>query len=199
MIIPDRINKPGMIFGLLIGLLNQFFFTFEYYKPAKLKNISAFLWICLFNCAISLAGNITVDNALTFKQVSIDKGLSQSSVFTIIQDRFGFVWLGTSDGLNMYDGYEFIIFKHEPLNRNSISSNYITCLLEDRDGNIWIGTKDGGLNLFNRQTRQFTRYLKDKDNFKGPNSAFITCIYEASNGNIWVGTKDAGINEFDVE
>jgi signal transduction histidine kinase/ligand-binding sensor domain-containing protein/CheY-like chemotaxis protein len=164
-----------------------------------LKKISAFLWICLFNCAISLAGNITVDNALTFKQVSIDKGLSQSSVFTIIQDRFGFVWLGTSDGLNMYDGYEFVIFKHEPLNRNSISSNYITCLLEDRDGNIWIGTKDGGLNLFNRQTRQFTRYLKDKDNFKGPNSAFITCIYEASNGNIWVGTKDAGINEFDVE
>jgi signal transduction histidine kinase/ligand-binding sensor domain-containing protein/CheY-like chemotaxis protein len=152
----------------------------------------------LLHCAIAIGGNITVNNGLTFKQVSIDKGLSQSSVFTIIQDRFGFVWLGTSDGLNMYDGYEFIIYKHEPLNRNSISSNYITCLFEDADGNIWIGTKDGGLNLFNRQTRQFTRYLKDKDNFKGPNSAYITCIYQATNGNIWVGTKDAGINEFDV-
>jgi two-component system sensor histidine kinase ChiS len=146
----------------------------------------------------SIAGNITVDNILRFKQVSIDKGLSQSSVFTIIQDRSGFVWLGTSDGLNMYDGYEFVIYKHEPLNKNSISSNFITCLFEDKDGNIWIGTKDGGLNLFNRQTRQFTRYLKDKDNFKGPNSAYITCIFEAANGNIWVGTKDAGINEFDI-
>lgn len=153
----------------------------------------------MFSCCFSaVAGSITTDNGLNFKQVSIDKGLSQSSVFTIIQDRFGFVWLGTSDGLNMYDGYEFKIYKHEPLNRNSISSNYITCLFEDRDGNIWIGTKDGGLNLFNRQTRQFTRYLKDKDNFKGPNSAYITCIYEAQNGNIWVGTKDAGINEFDI-
>jgi ligand-binding sensor domain-containing protein len=70
--------------------------------------------------------------------------------------------------------------------------------LKMKDGNIWIGTKDGGLNLYNRQTRQFTRYLKDKDNFKGPNSAYITCIYQSSNGNIWVGTKDAGINEFDV-
>lgn len=154
--------------------------------------------LVLLHCSLTLRGNITVNNGLTFKQVSIDKGLSQSSVFTIIQDRFGFVWLGTSDGLNMYDGYEFKIYKHEPLNRNSISSNYITCLFEDADGNIWIGTKDGGLNLFNRQTRQFTRYLKDKDNFKGPNSAYITCIYQANNGNIWVGTKDAGINEFDV-
>ncbi len=163
-----------------------------------MKKFSAIVLVCVLNSVISLAGNITIDNGLTFKQVSIDKGLSQSSVFTIIQDRFGFVWLGTSDGLNMYDGYEFIIYKHEPLNKNSISSNFITCLLEDSNGNIWIGTKDGGLNLFNRQTRQFTRYLKDKDNFKGPNSAYITCIYEATNGNIWVGTKDAGINEFDI-
>jgi signal transduction histidine kinase/ligand-binding sensor domain-containing protein/CheY-like chemotaxis protein len=162
------------------------------------KKFSAIVLVCVLNSIISLAGNFSIDNGLTFKQVSIDKGLSQSSVFTIIQDRFGFVWLGTSDGLNMYDGYEFIIYKHEPLNKNSISSNFITCLLEDSNGNIWIGTKDGGLNLFNRQTRQFSRYLKDKDNFKGPNSAYITCIYEATNGNIWVGTKDAGINEFDI-
>ncbi|MFN7690550.1 MAG: two-component regulator propeller domain-containing protein, partial [Bacteroidota bacterium] len=59
------------------------------------------LLLCAF-CDALLAGKITVDNLLRFKQVSIDKGLSQSSVFTIIQDRFGFVWLGTSDGLNMY-------------------------------------------------------------------------------------------------
>jgi two-component system sensor histidine kinase ChiS len=163
-----------------------------------LKKLGLILLLFVYNWAVSFSGNITIDNGLTFKQVSIDKGLSQSSVFTIIQDRFGFVWLGTSDGLNLYDGYEFKIFKHEPLNRNSISSNYITCLFEDQSGDIWIGTKDGGLNLYNRQTRQFTRYLKDKDNFKGPNSAYITCIYQSSNGNIWVGTKDAGINEFDV-
>ncbi len=164
----------------------------------NLKKHIYILLLTLLNSMPSFAGSITIDNGLTFKQVSIDKGLSQSSVSTIIQDRFGFVWLGTSDGLNMYDGYEFIIYKHEPLNRNSISSNSITCLLEDIDGNIWIGTKDGGLNLFNRQTRKFTRYLKDKDNFKGPNSVYITCLYQAENGNIWVGTKDAGINEFDI-
>jgi signal transduction histidine kinase/ligand-binding sensor domain-containing protein/CheY-like chemotaxis protein len=163
----------------------------------NLKKIGlVMLLLCAF-CHALLAGKITVDNLLRFKQVSIDKGLSQSSVFTIIQDRFGFVWLGTSDGLNMYDGYEFVIYKHDPLNKNSISSNYITCLFEDNEGNIWVGTKDGGLNLFNRKTKQFTRYLKDHDNFRGPSSAHITCIYQTNDGLMWIGTKDAGINEFD--
>jgi signal transduction histidine kinase/ligand-binding sensor domain-containing protein/CheY-like chemotaxis protein len=165
----------------------------------KFRKIVLLLWLSSFAYNVSLAGTITVDNLLRFKQVSIDKGLSQSSVFTIIQDRFGFVWLGTSDGLNMYDGYEFVIYKHDPLNKKSISSNYITCLLEDKNGNIWVGTKDGGLNLFNRQTRQFTRYVKDHDNFRGPSSAHITCLIQSKNGNIWIGTKDGGVNEFNIQ
>jgi ligand-binding sensor domain-containing protein len=70
-------------------------------------------------------------------------------------------------------------------------------LFEDKEGNIWVGTKDGGLNLFNRKTKQFTRYLKDHDNFRGPSSAHITCIYQTNDGLMWIGTKDAGINEFD--
>ena len=164
----------------------------------RLKKSIIVIIISILYSLVAFSGNEIIDNELTYKQVSIDKGLSQSSVFTVIQDRFGFVWTGTSDGLNMYDGYEFKIFKHEPLNKNSISSNYITCLLEDKNGNIWVGTQDGGVNYYNRQTRQFTRYLKDKDNFKGPSSAFITCLYEAADGNIWIGTRDAGISEYNV-
>lgn len=147
----------------------------------------------------SFAKVLSEQNELFFKQISIDKGLSQSSVFTVIQDSKGFVWLGTSDGLNRYDGYEFKIFKHEPHNRNSISSNNITCLLEDKEGNIWVGTKDGGLNLYNTHTHKFTNYLIDKENFKGLTSTYITYLFEDKSGNIWIGSIDNGIGVYDFK
>ncbi len=183
-------------------LLQLLFITF---KGKSLKQCiphasvlkSSLVFILVFGVINTFA--TTYSNDLSFKQVSIENGLSQSSVFTIAEDHLGFVWLGTSDGLNMFDGYEFVIYKHKPSNKNSISSNYITCLLEDKNHNLWIGTKDAGLNLYDRNKQQFTRFFKNKDNYKGPGGANITYLYEAKNGNIWIGTKEGGLSEYDIK
>ncbi|NTV90098.1 MAG: hypothetical protein HGA22_07020 [Clostridiales bacterium] len=82
----------------------------------------------------------------------------------LTQDRQGFLWLGTQDGLNRYDGYHFTVYKPEPQNANSLSEAWITALYEDRDGYLWVGTSQGGLNKFDQHTGKFTRYLHDPAN-----------------------------------
>ena len=92
-----------------------------------------------------------------FKHISIDDGLSQSAVHCLLQDRQGFVWLGTQDGLNRYDGYGFKIFRHDPQDSLSISDNWIQTIYEDRNGRLWIGTDGDGLNCYDRETQSFVR------------------------------------------
>ncbi len=82
---------------------------------------------------------------LKFEQISLEQGLSQSTVMAIVQDNQGFIWMGTQAGLNRYDGYSIKIFKHDQSDTNSISDNAIWSLLVDKDGNLWIGTEQGGL------------------------------------------------------
>src|SRR3990172_3384294 len=94
-----------------------------------------------------------------FERISVEAGLSQSTVNTIIQDKEGFIWFGTEDGLNRYDGYNFLVYKHNPENRTSISNNFIWSLCEDSDGNIWIGTDGGGACKLNTKTEIFTHFV----------------------------------------
>ena len=88
-----------------------------------------------------------------FERFSVNQGLSQTSVSVILQDSRGFLWLGTDDGLNRFDGYEFKVFRHDSQIPSSISSNHILSLVEDRNGDIWVGTKQG-LNRFDVQSEQ---------------------------------------------
>jgi len=87
-----------------------------------------------------------------FRQLTDADGLSQSTIFSMIQDRDGYLWLGTIDGLNRYDGYEFRVYINDASNASSISDNFISALYEDSDGLIWIGTVNGYLNRFDRKT-----------------------------------------------
>ncbi|NIW80881.1 MAG: hypothetical protein GWN16_16085, partial [Calditrichae bacterium] len=82
------------------------------------------------------------DQNPVFRHLDINDGLSQNAVFAILQDHKGFMWLGTKDGLNRYDGYEFTVYRHDPFDSTSLSSNYITTLFEDHLGQIWVGTID---------------------------------------------------------
>jgi ligand-binding sensor domain-containing protein len=84
-----------------------------------------------------------------FDRLTITQGLSQNNVYTTLRDSQGFLWFGTLDGLNRYDGYDFKIFRHESRTNHSISDNYINVLFEDSHGIIWVGTRGGGLNSFN--------------------------------------------------
>jgi ligand-binding sensor domain-containing protein len=101
---------------------------------------------------------IPFEKKLRFIPFSIEQGLSQSVVECMLHDRFGFLWVGTQDGLNRFDGYEFQVYRYDPNDPDGISDNYVQTLLEDRSGNLWIGTNTGGLNHFNRKTGKFTRY-----------------------------------------
>jgi ligand-binding sensor domain-containing protein len=121
----------------------------------------------------------------------------QSSVTCILQDRKGFLWFGTYDGLNKYDGYGFTIYKHEALDSNSLSYNGISSLCEDRAGNLWIGTAGGGLNKLDRAQEQFTRFVNDPKNPYSLSHNQVTSLHEDRTGNLWIGTFGGGLNKFD--
>jgi len=130
-----------------------------------------------------------------FVHLTIMDGLSQGSAFSILQDRQGFIWIGTEDGLNRYDGRVFKIYRPTAA-PNSLSNNTGRILFEDSQGVLWIGTLDG-LNRYNRQTDDFTRYLSDPTD---PNSLSHNAIYaicEDQAGTLWLGTEGGGLNSFD--
>jgi ligand-binding sensor domain-containing protein/signal transduction histidine kinase len=148
-----------------------------------------------------------------FKQFTDADGLSQSTIFAMIQDQQGYLWLGTIDGLNRYDGYQFRVYVNDPTNINSISDNFISALYEDSEGFIWVGTVNGYFNRFNRKTEVFKRYFVDDffSTTKNPEINFyeyplafsrnqmnsVTSITEDNEGFLWIGTWGNGIIKFD--
>ncbi len=132
-----------------------------------------------------------------FERITGTSGLSLSTVRAILQDQTGFLWFGTDDGLNRYDGYTFKIYKRQPHDNNSLSHNMIWCLLEDRDEVLWIGT-EMGLNSLNPKTERFQRYLDETDQPDSLNRNSVRALCEDPNGDIWVGTND-GLSRLDKE
>ncbi|WP_020529379.1 hybrid sensor histidine kinase/response regulator transcription factor [Flexithrix dorotheae] len=132
---------------------------------------------------------------LKFNRLSIENGLSQNNINCILQDNKGFMWFGTWEGLNKYDGHKFSVFKSDPADSTSLSDIVVTTLFEDSKGNLWVGTRDG-LNLFNRYQNNFSRYNVDEGNPYSLNGNYITSIEEDGEGHIWVGTEE-GLNKFD--
>ena len=121
-----------------------------------------------------------------FHHLTIEDGLSQNVVFDIVQDREGFIWMGTKDGLNRYDGYDFSVYRLDPFDAGTLPSSYITALLESADGNLWVGTLDGGVARFDPATGDAVRVAN------GPRSE-ITALAEDTDGDLWIGTIDAGL------
>ena len=133
---------------------------------------------------------------LRFDHISIEQGLSQSSVRVIFQDSIGFLWFGTEDGLNRYDGYSFKTFKPDPDNPNSLSDRWITSIVEDRDGYLWIGTRQGGLNRYDPRTEKFTVFRNDKEDPSSISDDHINVLYLDNSSNLWVGTEQ-GLDTLD--
>ncbi|HSO11396.1 MAG TPA: two-component regulator propeller domain-containing protein [Anaerolineales bacterium] len=133
---------------------------------------------------------------LRFDHISIEQGLSQNSVRVIFQDSTGFLWFGTEDGLNRYDGYAFKTFKPDPDTLNSLSDRWITAIVEDKDGYLWIGTRQGGLNRYDPRTEQFTLFRNDTENPSSISDDHINVLYLDNNGNLWIGTEQ-GLDLYD--
>ena len=130
---------------------------------------------------------------LTFEHLSIEHGLSQITVHSILEDNNGFLWFGTEDGLNRYDGYEFVVYRNDPTDSNSISDNFIWSLFQDSDNNIWVGTNSGGLNKYCYSTNSFKTYPNNLTS----RANNIRVIFEDSFKNLWIGTNNAGLFKFD--
>jgi len=133
-------------------------------------------------------------NDLIFDQIFLEEGLSQSIVKCILQDREGFMYFGTEDGLNRYDGYTFTVMRNNPQDINSLSYNDINAMCLDKEGNIWIGTFNSGLNKYNPYTKKIIRFTHDHNNINTLSHDNITTICADSSGIIWVGT-DNGLNK----
>ncbi len=135
-------------------------------------------------------------NNIRFETLSMEDGLSQNSVITMLQDRQGFMWFGTEDGLNKYDGHHFTVYKHDPENEQTISDNLVSKIYEDSSGNLWIGTRSG-LNRFDSSNETFLHFQNDPLNPNSLQGKWVTSIMEDSSGNLWIGSDDAGISVLD--
>lgn len=133
------------------------------------------------------------NNPIKFKNISMADGLSQTIIFCMIQDSKGFIWFGTQDGLNKYDGYNFTVYKPDPDDPNSLSDNIIDDLCEDRSGVIWVATGTSGLNKFDPKTQRFFRYPLSPDQPGFINTGFINSVCVSRSGETWAGSEGAGL------
>ncbi|HAN79764.1 MAG TPA: hypothetical protein DCQ31_19385 [Bacteroidales bacterium] len=153
----------------------------------------------LYGLAFLICNTLYAQNKnIRFEHLTSDLGLSQNSVKSIVQDVQGYMWFGTLDGLNRFDGHEIKIYRNSPNNPNSVSDNNITALFIDKRGNMWVGTSDKGISIYNPKSDNFTGYRHVKENPLSIASDQINCFYEDSYGNLWIGTSN-GICLYDYE
>lgn len=129
--------------------------------------------------------------SLRFERLGLEQGLSQESVYTVRQDREGYIWIGTQAGLNRYDGYQVKVFRNDPADPNSLVDNYVMASYEDDEGRLWFGTK-GGLTRFERATQSFVRYPAPALQ----SNQLVLAIVGDRRGGFWLGTAD-GLKHFD--
>lgn len=167
------------------------------YEPAMFSpEIYRSFRFCLLAFLLLTAPLSSRSQDLQFDYITNEDGLSSNYVTCVFQDSKGFIWIGTKDGLNKYNGIDFIEFLNDPKNGHSISDNYITQILEDKQRNLWIGTANG-LNLFKNDQQGFTRVdLKTSSGTSFPNTE-ITQLFKDDDGNLWIGTGDGALHWYD--
>ena len=150
----------------------------------------SYLAIFLFLSVLTVLGR---DARISFTPFSSEDGLSQNHVYCILQDKRGFLWFGTRDGLNRFDGYHFKVYRYDSDDPNSISNHYVYDLFEDHQGFLWAATRNG-LNKYDPKQDRFTRYQPDKNNPKAISGGNITDIAGDGGRFLWVGTMSNGLN-----
>lgn len=153
-----------------------------------MRHLILLFWALFFNGILHAQVN-------EFRFEQLKEGLSQSNVTCILEDRYGFMWFGTKNGLNRYDGYSFEIYEHDASNPQSISENWVTSILEVENGDIWVATYGGGVSVFHRDTNTFTQYMKEEGNEHSLSNNIAVHLYKDHQGDIWVGTQH-GLNKF---
>ncbi len=135
---------------------------------------------------------------IVFQKLTVEHGLSDLTVRSIIQDHEGYMWFGTNNGLNRYDGNEIARYFYDRNDPNSLKGNIVYCIYEDSRNNLWIGTWGGGLSLYNRDLDNFTSFIHEPGNNGSIGHNDIWNIYEDSMGSLWIATQK-GLERFDYE
>ncbi|MBK8706107.1 MAG: response regulator [Saprospiraceae bacterium] len=151
----------------------------------KLANSLVLICFCI---SVLSAQNISIEN------LTIEDGLSQGMVYDILQTRDGFLWVGTKDGLNRYDGYNFRVWNNDPADPYSLADNTITTLFEDSRGWLWVGSESKGLHLFDRHSNRFFHFTFPIVAKRGKQVLFdVRQIVEDADGHIWVANRGGGV------
>jgi len=155
--------------------------------------LSQLLFLCLVLLAFVTKGQ---DLNIKFEHISIEQGLTQSNVQCVFQDHEGFMWFGTYDGLNKYDGYKIIPYRNNADDTTSIADNYINTIYEDHEQVLWFGTRGGGLCMYDKRKDNFTTYNGYTGFLRSLLSNNIKSILEDRYNKIWIGTAQ-GLYNFD--
>ncbi len=154
------------------------------------------LWSLLLGSLLLSTSLSAQDGALRFDRLTVEDGLSYSTIWSIHQDSQGFMWFGTGEGLNRYDGYRFKVFKHDPEDPKSLSDVGVTAIAEDNQVRLWLGTVSGGLNRFHRDDESFERFRHDPADERSLADNGIYDLLVDRHGTLWVATP-AGLDRFD--
>ena len=162
-------------------------------KCILMGNLIFLIILISFNISLSYVFSPALDN-IQFENFDVNDGLSQSALTSILQDSKGFLWIGSGDGLNRYDGKTFAIFYSDRTDSTALSSSLISKLLEDSEGCIWVATENG-LNRFDWSTETFKQFLHSADDTNSLCDNAIWDIEEDSEGNLWIAT-DVGLSRY---
>ncbi len=157
-------------------------------------------FICIsLSILLILSRAVLFCSDFSFSSLNMSNGLSNNSVFSFEQDSLGYMWIGTFGGLNRYDGTEFITYKPDPADKNSITSSIIFDICEDSQNRVWIGTDGGGLNLYDRVKNSFSSYRFDPMTPSTLSSDQVFTIFEDSSQTLWIGTGGGGLNRMNSD
>jgi signal transduction histidine kinase/ligand-binding sensor domain-containing protein/CheY-like chemotaxis protein len=151
------------------------------------------LLLALLGAAPALAGPAPT---LRFQHLSVEEGLAQESVLSIVQDLDGFVWFGTQTGVSRFDGYRFTNYRNVVGDARTLANNWVGVLMVDRKGRLWLGT-DGGLDRFEPSTQSFTHFLPTGSGRRGNGDRHIHAILDDGKEGLWLATSD-GLQHFDI-
>jgi signal transduction histidine kinase/ligand-binding sensor domain-containing protein/DNA-binding response OmpR family regulator len=178
-----QLIKPWRIFFLLLSL------------SRSCKTIQLF-----FVSFFALLPTVYADGVPVISKLGLKDGLSNSEVRCIYQDSKGYMWFGTYDGLNRYDGYDFKIYRNRPGDSRSIIHNYVNTIAEDKDHRLWIGTRQG-ISILDPVSQHFTQISMPKADKKMPHpiGTYIANITKDSAGDMFVGSEDQGLILFKAQ
>lgn len=150
-------------------------------------------WLTLAFLFVAAGRVDSAPSKLRFSAIDLKSGLSQATVLDIWQDRQGFMWFATQDGLNRFDGYDFVVYRRKQNDLSSLSDNYVNNIFEDSQGYLWLTTRNG-LNRYDPATDSFKHFYYDTNEPGSLSASWTFGTSEDGQGNIWVGTYESGLN-----